>query len=231
VEGVPEDGNSDSKKRKMKMKAFARLTVFFLLVVSNVLVGCSPSTKVVGSGASKDIDAGWLNSHVGFDGLKFTAHSSVNREEFSRQYRLKGDWWNKAFQFLKATDLSSMAPGIYVVDSGNVIATVSQVATKDLNLVNWEAHRNFNDLQYVITGKAGMGVAPVTDPEAKVSKPYATTGDTETFSSAKGVYYDTAPGVYFIFSPREIHRPAFRIEGFDSVKKVVIKVRVPGTQM
>jgi YhcH/YjgK/YiaL family protein len=123
--------------------------------------------------------------------------------------------------------LEKLKPGVYVIDSGNVIATVSQGPTKKIDDVKWEAHRNFNDLQYIIKGKAQMGVAPSADIRATNIVPYTNATDNMNFTNDGGEYFDADPSTFFIFSPQEMHRPAIKVPGSDAVKKIVIKVRVP----
>lgn len=210
----------------MKVNGSMRTTILPLLLMYMLLAGCSSQRMSAGIGNPKQDnwynDSGWLN------GLQLKPHASVNRKEFIRQYNTRKVWWDEAFAFLKTHDLDNIKAGVYVVDSGNVIATVSEVAPKDKEQVNFEAHRNFNDLQYVIKGKAQMGVAAITGPDVKVTVPYSDKADTETFAVAGGdAYYTAEPGSFFIFSPKDLHRPAFKLAGYDTIKKVVIKVRVP----
>ena len=72
-----------------------------------------------------------------------------------------------------------------------------------------------------------MGVASVADPNAVLTVPYSYKTDSQNFSNEGGEYYDADPGTFFIFSPLEMHRPAIKVEGYDVIKKIVIKVRVP----
>ena len=171
--------------------------------------------------------ADWYNTIESKNGLKLTPSKSINQPEFFRQYRKDSIWWTEAFTFLKTKDLAHLEPGVYVIDSGNVTATVSEGPTKKLEDVKWEAHRNFNDLQYIIKGKAKMGVAPSADPRGVLIVPYSNTTDNENFTNDGGDYYDADPSTFFIFSPQEMHRPAIKVDGYNSVKKIVIKVRVP----
>ena len=201
------------------------LTVLLIIVSSVFLASCSSSKSVNSASTHKEISK-WYKGHEWLNGLKLTPHASINQEEFSRQYHKNNTYWDKAFEFLKTHDLPTLSPGSYIIDTGNVIASVSEVAPKDMNKVSWEAHRNFNDLQYIIKGKAKMGIASISDPKAKVIVPY-TSADNETFSVDGGQYYDAEPGTFFIFSPQEIHRPAFKVDGYNIIKKIVIKVRVP----
>jgi dihydroorotase len=169
----------------------------------------------------------WYNTIPSKNGLKLTPSKSINQQEFFRQYRKDSIFWVEAFTFLKTKDLAKLEPGVYVIDSGNVTATVSEGPTKKIEDVKWEAHRNFNDLQYVIKGKAQMGVALSADPRGVLIVPYSNTNDNENFTNEGGEYYEADPGTFFIFSPQEMHRPAIKVDGYDVIKKIVIKVRVP----
>lgn len=171
--------------------------------------------------------ANWYKSRPSTNNLNLTPSSSINQQEFFRQYQKNPKYWNEAFEFLNTKDLMNMKPGKYVIDSGNVIADISEGPTKDIKDVQWEAHRVFNDLQYIIQGKAKMGVASVDDDDAVVTVPYSSDADIMHFKNDGGEYYDADPGTFFIFSPQEMHRPAIRVPGSNKVKKVVIKVRVP----
>ena len=193
-----------------------------LLVVITVLL-----SYCTGNSTLKDQEnTNWFRDQKWYKGLNITPHESINKSEFLKQYETNPKYWDEAFEFLRNKNLDSLAPGKYVIDSNNVIATVWEGIPKLSDSTNWEAHRNFNDLQYVIKGKAKMGLASIKDSGLTVADPY-TAEDNETFSVPEGKYYDAAPGTFFIFSPQEIHRPAFKIDGYDSIKKIVIKVRVP----
>lgn len=178
-------------------------------------------------GAPGDAFAQWYASGNTSGKRQLTPSTSINRLEFFRQYRKYPGWWDKAFEFLNNNDLLQMKPGRYVIEPDNVIATITEGPTKAINDIKWEAHRNFNDLQYIIAGKARMGVAPVDAYGAVVTVPYTGQSDIMHFTNDHGQYYDAGPDTFFIFSPLEMHRPAIKTDGNDTVKKIVIKVRVP----
>jgi dihydroorotase len=199
--------------------------VYDLNGIANPIV--APRNEVVdGKTNEKEIFLKWYDGKEWLNGLQLIPHESINQQEFSKQYHKNRIWWDKAFEFLKTHDLNNLKPGNYIIDAGNVIATVSEAPTKDIDQVNWEAHQKFNDLQYIIKGKARMGIASISDPNAIVKVPYSTNTDTENFSDTGGKYYDAVPGTFFIFSPQDIHRPAIKAAGYDVIKKIVIKVRV-----
>tara|TARA_R110002167_G_scaffold91462_2_gene246160 strand:+ start:3701 stop:4267 length:567 start_codon:yes stop_codon:yes gene_type:complete len=169
----------------------------------------------------------WYKKKEWLNGLELKPHKSIDQIEFARQFCLNQDWWNKAFTFLRTHDLQQLAPGRYVIDEGNVTAFVSEAPTKAMEEINWETHENFNDLQYVISGKAKMGVASTRSAKYETIMPYDSKKDVANYSVSDGKFYNAEPGTFFIFSPVDIHRPAFKVKGYDSIKKILIKVRVP----
>ncbi len=211
-------------KKNTGQSLFIQLLVLLCFSMLSTRCGSSKSTTTSENSMNS---TGWFDQHAWLNGLQLTPHGSINKKEFQSQYQKNSSWWDEAFNFLKNNDLENLKPGRYVIDTGNVIATISEVQPKEQAEVNWEEHRNFNDLQYIIKGKANMGVASLQSPDAKSKTPYAERGDTETFNVENGNFYVGEPGTFFIFSPQEIHKPAVKIDGYDNIKKIVIKVRVP----
>jgi YhcH/YjgK/YiaL family protein len=145
---------------------------------------------------------------------------------FSKEYFGNKALWDKTFQWLKSNDLNTLAPGRYIIEEGNSTATVSEAPAPELEKVKWEIHQNFNDIQYIIKGKALMGVVPVE--KATLTEAYDSKRDVG-FYEANGAFYDGEPGTFFIFTPADVHRPGVKADGFDVVKKVVVKVRAAKT--
>lgn len=174
-----------------------------------------------------DAFAHWYKERKATNKIKPQPSSSINQQEFFRQYQKNPKWWDEAFDFLNNKDLLQMKPGVYVIDEGNVTATIAEAPTMEMGDIKWESHRYFNDLQYIIKGKAQMGVASVDDPNAIITVPYSAKGDILHYTNDNGQYYNADPSTFFIFSPQEMHRPSIRVSGSDTVKRIVIKVRVP----
>lgn len=214
------------KKSKIILRHFKRMMIGACLASIIFIIGCNNSKR---SSQTNNVfeNQDWYNSKVWLGGLNLTPHSTVNQNAFINQYKKNNKYWDMAFNYMRTTDLLTKPPGQYVIDSGNVIATIAEIAPKDKDDIQWEAHRNFNDLQYIIKGKAEMGIASKKDAGSVTSVAYDPKTDNENFSVANPAYYDAEPGTFFIFTPNEIHRPAIKVAGEDSIKKIVIKVRVP----
>ncbi|HUS01841.1 MAG TPA: YhcH/YjgK/YiaL family protein [Chitinophagaceae bacterium] len=131
-------------------------------------------------------------------------------------------YWDEAFDYLKNTDLSKIAKGKYPIDGDNVFASVTTDSTKNFDKTNWESHRKYIDLQYVINGEEKIGVPPVS--EATVIKEYDEKRDVANYS-ADGKLYSATPGTYFIFFPSDAHRPNITPDNNKVVKKIVIKAK------
>ncbi|MEW2921162.1 YhcH/YjgK/YiaL family protein [Muricauda sp. ANG21] len=206
------------------MEPFAKRVPILILFV---LCSIGTNSQSIGTPCNKENVSDWYKSKVWLGGLQLKPHKSIDKEELARQYCENSNWWDQAFEFLNSHNLEDLETGRYIIDEGNVMAYVSEGPTKDIGEIEWETHQNFNDLQYVVKGKAGMGVASLNNAEYSSTVAYNPKRDVENYNVENGKFYVAKPGTFFIFSPRDIHRPAFRKKGHDTIKKILIKVRVP----
>ena len=165
----------------------------------------------------------WFNKKEWLGGLKLKPHKTVDVVEFAKQYHTNKVYWDKAFAFLKNSDLNNLKKGKYPIDGENVFASVTEDPTKDFDKTNWESHRKYIDLQYVINGEESIGIYPVS--KATVTKEYDATKDAANYS-AEGKKYSASPRTFFIFFPSDAHRPNITPGGNKADKKIVIKVKV-----
>jgi biofilm protein TabA len=165
----------------------------------------------------------WLKSNEWKNGLKLRPHPSINIVTFAKQYHKNQAEWDKAFAFLRDSDLEKMKPGKYTIDGTDVYATITEGPEKTFEQSAWESHRKYTDLQYVIKGKEKMGIALVSG--AVVTQAYDDKADIAHYTS-EGQFYTGDPTVFFLFFPSDAHRPNIHVDGYDVVKKVVIKIKV-----
>ena len=164
----------------------------------------------------------WVKSRTWAKGLKIKPDPSINSLEFMRQYESDKVLWDKAFAFLSDDILATLVPGKYTIDGDNVYATISLGPPKKIEDVKWESHRKYIDLQYVIMGKIKIGLAPVAT--ATVTEPYGESRDAANYTT-EGKYLTATPKGFFLFFPQDAHRPDIKIDGYDTLKKLVIKIR------
>jgi YhcH/YjgK/YiaL family protein len=164
----------------------------------------------------------WFKKKEYLHGLKATPHSAINKTEFAKQYHLNQAYWDKAFAFLRDTNLLTLTNGRHNIDGDNVYGLVTEAPSKDYDKTAFESHKNYIDLQYVITGEENMGKTTVES--LKVDRPYVERNDI-AYYTGDGKIYTVPQNSFLIFFPGEAHRPNITPGGNKVVKKVVIKIR------
>lgn len=165
----------------------------------------------------------WLTKKEWKNGIKQNVHPSVNKVVFAEQYHKNKTVWDKCFAFMRDSDLNKLKPGKYAIDGDKAYATITEAPSKEFDKSAWESHRKYIDLQYVIRGKEKIGVAPVAT--ATVTKPYDEAKDGAAYT-VEGQYFIAEPDAFFLFFPSDAHRPNIKVDGFDVVKKLVIKIKM-----
>lgn len=127
------------------------------------------------------------------------------------------------FDFLKNTDLTHLEQGKYEIEGKNVFALVSEYQSKAHQDCQPEAHRNYADIQYIVSGREIIGFATLNNQT--VTGEYNTDKDIIFFSG------ETTPlileaGMFAVFFPQDVHRPCMQLDGPEKVKKVVVKLRI-----
>jgi YhcH/YjgK/YiaL family protein len=149
---------------------------------------------------------------------------SIVIEEYYRYLAANPARWEKAFKFLKETDLQKIEKGKYELEGENLYATVSEYNTKNEEDAKLEAHRKYADIQYIISGKEKMGFVPLT--KTTVVTPYDETKDVCFLKADQITWHIATPKVYFIFFPEDAHRPSVKVDENAPVRKVVLKVKL-----
>ncbi|GAA4311517.1 hypothetical protein GCM10023149_06540 [Mucilaginibacter gynuensis] len=171
---------------------------------------------------AKETALTWVKGKTWANGLTIKLSPDVDVVAFYKQYHANKALWDKAFAYLKNTDLGTIAPGKYPIDGDDVYAAITEGPSKEPDSARWEAHQNYIDLQYVIKGKEQIEVMPLKS--ATVTVPYDVVKDVAKYSG-NGKYYNAEPSIFFLFFPNDVHRPSIKVDGVDVVKKLVIKVK------
>jgi YhcH/YjgK/YiaL family protein len=147
----------------------------------------------------------------------------VDAIENAELYRAVHPRLAAAFDYLAAFDAST-ADGRYPIDDDRIYAMVQTYATKPAAEKKWESHRRYVDVQYVISGRERITIAP--------SGSMAGASD---YNDAKDVTIYTGPagdagtlvvegGQFAIFFPHDAHQPGVAAGDAGEVRKVVVKV-------
>lgn len=201
-----------------------KLIVSIMVLISLFGLSGSKSSTDPSNWSKKKIEK-WFAEKEWAGGWTVTPDPSVNKKEFAVSYFKNKERWLKAFEFLKNSDLTKLELKRYDIDGDRLYATVSEYMSKNEDAARFEAHRKYIDIQYVISGKEIMNIAPFTTVK-DVLTPYDATKDIEFVTVPKVVNYKASPANFFIFFPSDAHRPGMK-DGVNSpVRKIVIKLKI-----
>ena len=117
--------------------------------------------------------------------------------------------------------------GRHLIDGEDLFAVVQEYETAPASEKRFESHLRYIDIQYLASGRERMLHAPADT--LQVETPYNDEKDVAFYqdppvSSSMLVL----PGQFALFYPADGHKPGLMAGGRDAVRKVVLKVRVPG---
>ena len=130
----------------------------------------------------------------------------------------------KAFSFLNSKDLAGLALGRYELEGSDLFVNIDEYLTKNEEEMNFEAHRKYADIQYLVSGEEKIGVTALKNTLEIV--PYDGEKDIAFFTANENNFRLATPENFFVFFPNDAHRPCVKTSGNNKVKKVVIKVRI-----
>lgn len=122
--------------------------------------------------------------------------------------------------YLKSTDFSKVEDGRHELNE-NMYVNVQTYQTKDDAL--FEAHRDYIDIQYIISGEEKIGVTKYSGCTEAI--PYDKEKDIE-FLNGHGEFYPLLEGEYMILYPEDAHKPSISLNNQSTVRKAVVKVKI-----
>lgn len=147
----------------------------------------------------------------------------LDKLENAEIYKCISENLKKGFEFLTNTDLQNIEIGRYEIEGKDVFALVSEYDSKKPDDCRLEAHQNYADIQYIVSGKEAIGFVTLKNQE--VTSPYNAEKDIIFFSGETSALILEA-GMFAVFFLQDAHRPCMQIDGPEKVKKVVVKVRI-----
>lgn len=150
----------------------------------------------------------------------------LDRLEYADRYAPLAPGLDQAFQFLRERARPDLAEGRHEIDGSRVYALVQRYETHHLAATEPEAHRQYLDVQYLISGEETILWIPLSQA-GDVSRPYDPERDIEFFYRRPGSRHcHLGPGLLAIFFPTDAHQPGCNTYGPSQVHKVVVKVRL-----
>lgn len=130
--------------------------------------------------------------------------------------------FTKAFQFLKRTDLKTLAEGRYDIDGDHVFAIVAKDQGREKNEAQLEFHNKYIDIQMVLEGVDEMGWKARCACTG-IENPYDPENDIQFVADTPTAWAKTEPGHFAIFFPEDAHLPLI---GKGIIHKIIVKIAV-----
>ena len=127
----------------------------------------------------------------------------------------------KALLYLSEID-EEINDGKYLIDGENFYVNINAYTTKDS--ADWEVHKKYIDVQFVISGEEKIGICDIALCKDKI--PYDKEKDIAFLSGGYGDYITMKSGDFMVIFPEEIHKPGMKINETCKVKKAVIKLAI-----
>ena len=202
-------------------------TLTFIIIIFTALVIQSCKTKTPSDPAlwnNEQIEK-WFDNMEYLGGWNVIPDQSVNKREFAISYFKNKESWDKAFNYLKTTDLHSLEVGRHEIDSDNVFALIAEYITKEEHEIQFETHKKYIDVQYLISGIERMSITHESN-KTGIHTPYDESIDKEFLIVGESSHYVATPERFFIFFPPDLHRTDIKLHENSPVKKIVVKVKL-----
>ncbi|MBQ1935827.1 MAG: YhcH/YjgK/YiaL family protein [Clostridia bacterium] len=129
-----------------------------------------------------------------------------------------------AFAFIGDAIADDLPVGKYEIDGKNLYASVQEYDSKAPEKAKNEGHRNYIDIQVVVSGAEIIEVEDISD--AILNSPYNEEKDVEFYvPSPDACRLNLMAGDFAILFPHDVHRPGMAVEESEPVKKIVVKVK------
>ena len=138
---------------------------------------------------------------------------------------LPAERFAKALAFLAREDLAELEAGRHEICGDEVFANVQQIVTVPAGEKDYEAHRRYADIHYVISGTELLGVAPVAE-----CAPVGEFSEADDFGlytpGAREAWATLLPGELVVTPPSDAHKPGCCPGEPAPLKKICVKVLV-----
>lgn len=134
--------------------------------------------------------------------------------------------WRSAFEWIEAKAGSAEEGYHYDFPDGKMFARVMSYSLKNRDAARYEHHIHTIDLQYTISGAEGIEYSPLH--LLKNEGEYLQEKDFQFLQTPAKTYgrIDNHAGHFCVLWPQDAHMPQLRVDGFEHVRKVVVKIPI-----
>ena len=128
-----------------------------------------------------------------------------------------------ALEYLRRTDIASLAAGRHDIDADRVFVLVSDYDTRQPADTFWEAHRRHVDVQFVQSGSERIAYGDIARFELD---PYDAERDLIVARGESERFVEVGAGEFVILFPHDVHMPGLTGRAVQAVRKAVVKVKL-----
>lgn len=138
-------------------------------------------------------------------------------------YAFLGPQFTRAFKYLAETD-STLADARIEFSDSDDYAMIQTYRCKPREECTFEAHQNYIDIQYILSGRECIYYQESSSLVPK--SPYDLGRDVTFFEEAPGKPLHLEAGDFVVFWPQDGHQPCCILGDAGEVRKVVVKIRI-----
>lgn len=134
--------------------------------------------------------------------------------------------FREAFDFINKAIAENLDAGKYEIDGKELWASVQEYTSKLESEAKAEAHKNYIDIQFIVSGTEvieGFDISKAT-PKSEYNDVKDVMFYEDYANADKGILSDNEYGIFF---PHDVHKPGMCLNGNQAtVKKIVVKVKI-----
>lgn len=129
-----------------------------------------------------------------------------------------------AYDFIMNFKKKELPVGRYELDGDRCYAMVQEYETAPEAEKDFESHRRYIDLQYIIEGREEMYWQQTNSLEEKI--PYNEETDAAFYSGSVSCRFQVRADEFVVFYPQDGHKPGCCVQFPEKVRKIVIKMLI-----
>ncbi len=130
----------------------------------------------------------------------------------------------QGLEFLRDPKTATLEEGRHEIDGERVYALVQRYTTTPASEKAFEAHRQYIDIQFVVSGRETSYWSPIAS--LSVRDQYRDEQDVAMYNDGEASAVALRPGSFAVFLPQDAHKPGCTAGAPSEVKKIVVKCRV-----
>jgi biofilm protein TabA len=129
----------------------------------------------------------------------------------------------ECFEYVKEHDLASYEKGSHEIDGERLFVNMVEYTTTNWEERFWEAHKNYLDIHLMIRGSEQIDLNFIQNMEVKE---FVVKDDFLPMDGEKNSSVILREGDFLICYPSDGHRTAIAVDGPETIKKAIFKVRI-----